>query len=40
MRFRVSSLSRSFVNDWMDNPRPDGALRWKVETVGWEGRGV
>jgi hypothetical protein len=22
------------------NWRPDGALRWKVETVGWEGRGV
>jgi hypothetical protein len=24
----------------MDNLRPGGALRWKVETVGWEGRGV
>jgi hypothetical protein len=23
----------------MDNLRPGGALRWKVETVGWEGRG-
>jgi hypothetical protein len=22
------------------NWRPGGALRWKVETVGWEGRGV
>jgi hypothetical protein len=22
------------------NWRPDGALRWKVETTGWEGRGV
>jgi hypothetical protein len=22
------------------NWRPDEALRWKVETVGWEGRGV
>jgi hypothetical protein len=27
----VCSLSRSFGNDWMDNLRPGGALRWKVE---------
>jgi hypothetical protein len=24
---------------WL-NWRPGGALRWKVETVGWEGRGA
>jgi hypothetical protein len=24
---------------WL-NWRPDGALRWKVETTSWEGRGV
>jgi hypothetical protein len=40
VRFRVYSLSRSFGNDWMDNLRSDGALRWKVETVGWEDRRV
>jgi hypothetical protein len=31
----VAAIGRSYLN-W----RPDGALRWKVETVGWEGRGV
>jgi hypothetical protein len=25
---------------WMDNLRPGGTLRWKVETVSWEGQGV
>jgi hypothetical protein len=29
-------LSDRFWLTW----RPGGALRWKVETVGWEGRGV
>jgi hypothetical protein len=24
----------------MDNLRPSEALRWKVETIVWEGRGV
>jgi hypothetical protein len=24
---------------WL-NWRPGGALRWKVETIGWKGRGV
>jgi hypothetical protein len=24
----------------LDNWRPDGALSWKVETIGWEGRRV
>jgi hypothetical protein len=28
-------IARTWLN-W----RPDGALRWKVETAGWEGRGV
>jgi hypothetical protein len=32
MRFRVCSLFSSAGNDWMDNLRPGGALRWKVET--------
>jgi hypothetical protein len=39
-RFRVCSLSRSFSNDWMDNLRLGDALRWKVEIIDWEGRGV
>jgi hypothetical protein len=34
MRFSVCSLFRSVGNDWMDNLRSDGALRWKVETAG------
>jgi hypothetical protein len=29
-------ISDRFLLNW----RPDGALRWKVETVGWEGLGV
>jgi hypothetical protein len=29
-------LSGRFWLNW----RPDGVLRWKVETVEWEGRGV
>jgi hypothetical protein len=40
VRFRVCSLFRSFGNDWMNNLRPGGALRWKVETIGWKGRKV
>jgi hypothetical protein len=28
---------RIFGRSWL-NWRPDGALRWKVKTVGWEGR--
>jgi hypothetical protein len=31
MRFRVCSLSSSICNCWMDNLRPGGALRCKVE---------
>jgi hypothetical protein len=31
----------SVGNCWiMDNLRPGGALRWKVKTIGWEGREV
>jgi hypothetical protein len=36
MRFRVCPLFSSVDNDWVDNLRPSGALRWKVETTGWE----
>jgi hypothetical protein len=39
MRFRVCSLFRS-CNGVLNNLRPGEAPRWKVETVGWEGRGV
>jgi hypothetical protein len=28
-----------FSSPWL-NWRPSGAHRWKVETTGWEGRGV
>jgi hypothetical protein len=31
MRCRVCSLFTSIGNCWMDNLRPGGALRWKVE---------
>jgi hypothetical protein len=31
VRFRVCSLPSSICNCWMDNLRPDGALRWKAE---------
>jgi hypothetical protein len=37
MRFRVCLLFSSVGNDWVDNLRPSEALRWKVETTGWEG---
>jgi hypothetical protein len=40
VRFRVCSTSSSIGNSWMDNLRPGGALRWKVETIGWEGQRV
>jgi hypothetical protein len=30
---------RTFVRSWL-NWRPGRALRWKVKTIGWEGRGV
>jgi hypothetical protein len=40
VRFRVYSFFSSVDNDWMDNLRPGGALRWKVKTICWEGRGV
>jgi hypothetical protein len=30
-RFSGCSLFGSVGNDWMDNLRPGGALRWKVE---------
>jgi hypothetical protein len=39
-RFRICFLFRSFENGGLINLRPGGALRWKVETVGWKGRGV
>jgi hypothetical protein len=31
MRFRICSISSSIGNYWMDNLRPGGTLRWKVE---------
>jgi hypothetical protein len=40
MRFSVCSPFISFGNGRLINLRPSGALRWKVETIGWEGRGV
>jgi hypothetical protein len=40
MIFRVCSLFRSFSNDGLINMRSGGALRWKVETISWEGRKV
>jgi hypothetical protein len=40
MRFRICSLFSSIYNYWMDNLRPGGALRFKVETIGWKGRGM
>jgi hypothetical protein len=40
VRVMVCSLSSSSYNCWMDKRRPSGALRWKVVTAGWEGRGV
>jgi hypothetical protein len=40
VRVRACSLSTSSYNCWMDNLRPGGAIRWKVKTAGWEGRGV
>jgi hypothetical protein len=33
------NLKLWFSSSWL-NWRPGGALRWKVETAGWEGRGV
>jgi hypothetical protein len=38
----IGSLNLNFVifgSSWL-NWRPSGALRWKVEIVGWKGRGV
>jgi hypothetical protein len=35
LNLNFGTFGRSYLN-W----RPDGALRWKVETVGWEGQGV
>jgi hypothetical protein len=37
----IGSLNSKFwlSSSWL-NQRSDGALRWKVETTGWEGRGV
>jgi hypothetical protein len=40
MRVRDWSPLGLVRNCWMDNLRPDGALRWKVETIGREGRRV
>jgi hypothetical protein len=40
MRFRVGSLFRSDGNELIDNLRPSGALWWKGEIAGREGRGV
>jgi hypothetical protein len=41
VRFKVCSLTSLIDNYWMDNLRLRGALRWKVETAGWEGwRGI
>jgi hypothetical protein len=39
VRFRVCSLPRSIGNCWMDNLRPDGAIREISGTLGMEGRG-
>jgi hypothetical protein len=36
----IALFNYSDGNVLMDNPRPGGALRWKVETAGWEGQGV
>jgi hypothetical protein len=37
----IGSLNSKFCfrSSWL-NWRPGGALRWKVEIAGWEGRGV
>jgi hypothetical protein len=38
----IGSLNSNFGlvdRTWL-NWRPGGALRWKVETAGWDGRGV
>jgi hypothetical protein len=38
----IGSLSLNFGNfgrSWL-NWRPDGALKWKVKTVDWEGQGL
>jgi hypothetical protein len=40
MRFRVGSLFRSDGNELIDNLRPSGALWWKGEIAGQEGRRV
>jgi hypothetical protein len=31
MRFRVCPFFSSVGNDWIDNLRPGGALRWKAK---------
>jgi hypothetical protein len=36
---RIFNTKLWFRRTWL-NWRPGGALRWKVETTGWEGRGV
>jgi hypothetical protein len=35
-----SNLNFGLVGKTWLNWRPGGTLRWKVETIGWEGRGV
>jgi hypothetical protein len=35
-----STLNFGLIDETWLNRRPGGALRWKVETTGWEGRGV
>jgi hypothetical protein len=42
VRFRVCFLFISVVNVWMNNLRPDGAIRWKVydRWMGRSGSGV
>jgi hypothetical protein len=36
---RILNSKPWFSSSWL-NRRPDGALRWKVKTAGWEGWGV
>jgi hypothetical protein len=37
---RFLKLKLGLIDGLWLNWRPSGALRWKVKTVGWEGRGV
>jgi hypothetical protein len=34
------NLNFGLIDGLLLNWRPGGALRWQVETAGWEGRGV